>query len=284
MVFAPKSKHVDDLNVKIQNANIERVYVTKFLGVMIDAQLSWKSHIEYTCKEIAKCVGVILKARKKLNKSVLLNLYYSFAYPYFIYCNHVWGNTYPTNLKKITVLQKKLIRIVTCSPYRAHSKPLLVANNVLSVSEINVYMVGILMYNYCNDNMPDIFNGFFQRNSERHNRNTRQSNDFHVRFARFDVRKFSLKIHGATIWNDIPLYIKNASSVNVFKQMLRKRLIDMNVHGFVTIPIDVADYWMTVLSFSEEYYMQETSFSCATLIIVLSVWHTCCIHGYHTGH
>ena len=39
MVFAPKSKHVDDLNVKIQNTNIERVSVTKFLGVKIDAQL-----------------------------------------------------------------------------------------------------------------------------------------------------------------------------------------------------------------------------------------------------
>ena len=84
---------------KIQNTNIERVSVTKFLGLMIDAQLSWKCHIGYTCKKISKCVGVILKARKKLNKSVLLNLYYSFAYPYFIYCNHVWGNSYPTNLK-----------------------------------------------------------------------------------------------------------------------------------------------------------------------------------------
>ena len=114
--------------------------IIKFLGVMIDAQLSWKCHIENTCKKISKCVGVILKARKKLNKSILLNLYYSFAYLYFIYCNHVCGNTYPTNLKKITVLQKKITRIVTCSPYRAHSKPLLVANNVLSVSEINVYV------------------------------------------------------------------------------------------------------------------------------------------------
>ena len=71
-------------------------------------------------------------------------------------------------------------------------------------------------------------------NSERHNRNTKQSNDFHVRFAWLDVRKFSIRIHGATIWNDIPLCIKNASSLNVFKQMLRKHLIDMNVHEFVT--------------------------------------------------
>ena len=252
---------------------------------MIDAQLSWKCHIEYTCKKIAKCIGIILKARKKLNKSVLLNVYYSFAYPYFIYCNHVWGNIYPTNLKKITVLQKKLIRIVTCSPYRAHSKPLLVANNVLSVSEINVYMVGIFMYNYCNDNMPDIFNGFFQRNSERHNRNTRQSNDFHVRFARLDVRTFSLRIHGATIWNDIPLYIKKCKFAECIQANAQKTS-DWYECAWVcdTIPIDVADYWMTVLSFSEEYYMQETSFSCATLIIALSVWHTCCIHGYHTSH
>ena len=117
MVFTPRNKQVENLNIKIQNTNIERVSVTKFLGVMIDAQLSWKCHIEYTCKKISKCLGVILKARKKLNKSVLLNLYYSFAYPYFIYCNHVWGNTYPTNLNKMIVLQKKLIRIVTCSPY-----------------------------------------------------------------------------------------------------------------------------------------------------------------------
>ena len=188
MVFAPKSKHVDDLNVKIQNTNIERVSVTKFLGVMIDAQLSWKCHIKYTCKKINT----------------------------ILYC------------------RKKLIRIITCSPYRAHSKPLLVANNELSVSEINVYMVGILMYTYCNDNVPDIFSGFFQRNRELHDRNTRQSNDFHVRFARLYVRKFSLRIHGATIWSDIPLYIKHASSLNIFKQMLRKHLIYMNVHGIVT--------------------------------------------------
>ena len=111
MVFAPKNKYVDDLNIKLQNKNIERVSVTKFLGVMIDAHLSWKYHIEYTCKKISKCVGVILKARKTLNKSVLLNLYYSFAYPYFIYCNHVWGNTYPTNLNKMFVLQKKPYQI-----------------------------------------------------------------------------------------------------------------------------------------------------------------------------
>ena len=56
MVFTPRNKQVENLNIKIQNNNIERFTVTKFLGVMIDAQLSWKCHIEYTCKKISKCL------------------------------------------------------------------------------------------------------------------------------------------------------------------------------------------------------------------------------------
>ena len=164
---------------------------------------------------------------------------------------------YPINLK--IKMAEKLIRIITCSPYRTHSKPLLVANNVLSANGINVYIVSISLYNYCNDNVLDILDGFFGRNSGFHNTNTRQSDDFHIQFARLDVSKCSLRIHWATIWNDVHLYIKPARSLTVSKQMPRKLLIDMNVHAFVT---DVTDYWMTVLLFSEEYDMQETSFSC----------------------
>ena len=55
------------------------------IGVYIDAQLTWKRHIEYTCSKLSKCAGIFLKARKKLNKGVLISLYYSFAYPYFMH-------------------------------------------------------------------------------------------------------------------------------------------------------------------------------------------------------
>ena len=86
---------------------IQRVYVPKFLGVQIDADLTWKSHIDYTCSKLSKCVGILAKARKKLSKSSLINLYYSFAYPYLIYCNHVWGHNYTTFLEKLYLVQKK---------------------------------------------------------------------------------------------------------------------------------------------------------------------------------
>ena len=50
IIFTSRNKCVNDVDIRINDAHIERVYATKFLGVQIDAQLTWKKHIEYTCK------------------------------------------------------------------------------------------------------------------------------------------------------------------------------------------------------------------------------------------
>ena len=52
IIFTPRNKIVDSIDIKINNTAIERVYNTKFLGVHIDSQLSWKKQIDYTCKKI----------------------------------------------------------------------------------------------------------------------------------------------------------------------------------------------------------------------------------------
>ena len=237
MIFTTKNKTAQDLDIKISNTAVERVYDTKFLGVYIDAQLTWKRHIEYTCSKLSKCAGILLKARKKLNKSALISLYYSFAYPYFIYCNQVWGNTYPTNLGRMVLLQKRLVRVVTCSHYRAHTEPLMLANQLLSINDINVYVVGIFMYNYVTQKLPQIFENYFQRNRDVHGLNTRQANDFYVPFSRLQIRRFSIKIHGSEVWNSFPTFIKIPTSLMNFKKNLRKYLIDKN------LLVTVSPFW-----------------------------------------
>ena len=42
VIFSPRSKIISDVDIKICNVNISRVYVTKFVGVQIDAQLNKK--------------------------------------------------------------------------------------------------------------------------------------------------------------------------------------------------------------------------------------------------
>ena len=58
-----------------------------------------------------------------LHTRALVMLYYSLVYPYMQYCILVWGSTYPSNLTRIVLLQKRLIRIIYKASYDAHTQP-----------------------------------------------------------------------------------------------------------------------------------------------------------------
>ena len=86
--------------------------------------LTWKCHIDYVASKLSKVVGIFIKIRHYLPKHILSTLYYTFAYPYLIYCNILWASTYVSNLKRLDIIQKKLIRIITFSMPYCHSSPL----------------------------------------------------------------------------------------------------------------------------------------------------------------
>ena len=48
-----------------------------------------------------------MKARPCLKRKCLLDLYYSFAYPYLIYCMEIWGHAGERLLNPIFLARKK---------------------------------------------------------------------------------------------------------------------------------------------------------------------------------
>ena len=76
------------------------------LTTLVDSQRTWKQHIDYTCKKLCKCFGILAKTRKMLCRPSLLTLYYSLAKPYLTNCNCVWGNE--TALIKHLLVQKEV--------------------------------------------------------------------------------------------------------------------------------------------------------------------------------
>ena len=93
MIFKNKHSNKPDLNYKIEidDKNIEKVEITKFLGVLIDNNLSWKAHTKHISKIVSKYNGIIRKIRPYLNKDSLLTLYNTLVLPYLSYCTIVWG-------------------------------------------------------------------------------------------------------------------------------------------------------------------------------------------------
>ena len=100
MIFRKRREklHVTE-SITVNNVNIEQVDKTKFLGVIIDPHLNFRDHILYLKGNISRGLGILYRGRIFFkNNKTMLTLYNVFIYPYFMYCNEVWENTYPTYL------------------------------------------------------------------------------------------------------------------------------------------------------------------------------------------
>lgn len=208
-------------SVKITDTPIHKTSTTKFLGITLDSNLTWKTHINNISTKIAKNIGVINKLKSLLPRRILLSLYYTMIFPYLSYCNIVWASTYPSRLKRIITLQKRIVRIITSSHYREHTQPLFSRLKILNIFNINAFQISSFVFNFLHDNLPHSFDGFFTKNSEYHTYNTRSCDDLHHTFPKTNFTKFSIKYQGPKVWNSLPKHIKDASSYSSFKFYLK---------------------------------------------------------------
>ena len=110
------------IKLNINNTSLKEKPCIKYLGIMLDSNLNWKSHVNYISTKIKRSIGILSKMRYLVTLDVLINLYYTLIYPFLFYGLVVWGNTYPTNIKTLFILQKRTIRIITFSKFDEHSK------------------------------------------------------------------------------------------------------------------------------------------------------------------
>ena len=145
-------------------------------------------------------------------------------YPYFTYGIQVWGNTYQTFVNKIFLLQKRALRVITCSKYLASTQPLFDKSKIMKLDDIKNYVTGFFMYQ-----LPKNYKHFFTKSKDIHSHNTRTCDDYSLIHCRTNVRRSSFKFFGAKLWNSIPLHIRLSKSRNIFKGAFKKYLSDRSM-------------------------------------------------------
>ena len=136
LIFSKRNVIQFEGNVMLNNNIVERKHETKFLGIIVDEKLKWDNHIQYISTKISKNIGVIDKMRNALNHETKNLLYYSLVYPYLHYCSTVWGSANKTNLNPLTILQKRIIRIIRGTNYRHHTNELFKNSKILKLTDI----------------------------------------------------------------------------------------------------------------------------------------------------
>ena len=113
---------------------LEQKSYIKYLGVLIDQNLSWKNHVNSVIIKISKTIGMIAKLRYFVPSTVLVNIYNSLILPYITYGPIAWGNASNAYLNKILVLQKRVLRLIYFTDRREHAISLFAKAKILPVT------------------------------------------------------------------------------------------------------------------------------------------------------
>jgi hypothetical protein len=210
--------------LKIDKRTIQRKHVTKFLGILIDENLTWNHHINNINSKICKSIGILYKSRDMLNKHLMKQFYYSFIHSYLSYGNIAWCSTNKTKLQSLYRSQKHALRTITFKNRLTHSKPIFDKLNILNIFEINVYQTLCFMFKCKIKTAPRIFHNLYTLNSPnkyamRSNDNLKEPN-CKSRFA-----QYSISYRAPRLWNKLiltNLSLENLITFSIFKTKTKK--------------------------------------------------------------
>ena len=229
IIFTPLTKSISSgkTSINLQGTDIPFCNSTKFLGVIIDKNLTWQSHINFICNKIGKGVGIIIKLRSILPSYILKMIYNSIILPYISYCNIAWGGTYVSRLHNLFVLQNKAMRIITGTDISSHSRtaPLYYTNNCLNLFDIHKLQIGVFIHNWLNDRLPKIFSTLFSFRLNSHNHHTRYATNLSYPLFRLSTSQNTIPFSAPNFWNKLPHNLKQHTSLSSFKSNLKKFML-----------------------------------------------------------
>lgn len=113
----------------------------KYLGLLLDAKLSWKNHVNYVKNKQIKYSRMFYMLRATCSVELMRTLYYALINSKLEYGITIWGGTYTSTLKPLIVIQKSFMRhIANCHKY-AHTDPLFTNLKVLPINNLYMYKV-----------------------------------------------------------------------------------------------------------------------------------------------
>lgn len=107
---------VCEFNVTINGCPIKRVTEFRYLGILFDECVMWKSHVESILSKAGKRVGMLGRIRNDFTPYCANIVYVSFVRPILEYYDTVWTCCGSRNAKNLEKLQRPAARIVTRIP------------------------------------------------------------------------------------------------------------------------------------------------------------------------
>jgi hypothetical protein len=221
-----------NFNVVINNVTIEHCDKLKCVGMMLDSKLTYEHHINDIAKRAYYRIRCLYTVKHYFSKESMKTIGVAIVMSIINYMSCVWGATSAKYLHVIEKVIRSLGRLVlNIKKYDSVANDISLDLKWFFPTDMCNYRTLCIMFKLIKyDNVP-FFTNYFCKISALHNHCTRSAeNNFRsTTKPKTEFARNSFNYRGVSLWNDLPISLKDESSYYVFKTKLKEHLLKLKL-------------------------------------------------------
>lgn len=201
------------------NLTLNKAESFKYLGLHLDASLTFSTHIQKLEKKLQSAVGVLWKLRKDLPIKCREMIYNSLIHSHLSYLIVCWGSASHNIIHRLQILQNRAIRNVFGLTFLHNRHDMYAKFNKLPIRGICLQRTAIYVYSSLNKIIHTT--SFFPLRKTTREQNlliqTHPKNNYGIK---------NISCFGPRTFNYLPQQIRNSKTLAILKTSLNKFLLD----------------------------------------------------------
>jgi hypothetical protein len=223
MIFAAKNKNISQIPTLMINSDpIHRSNTEKYLGLLLDDKLTWKSHIQKVRSKISSLTGALRNCAGCIPYKARVLIYNSLVKSHLEYLIEVWGCAAKTNLQILQSSQNKLIKCLFKYHRQTRSKLLYSKTKLFNLKQLYTFTTCMLIRKILTHKIHTQIT--FTKRTFRHK--LRNTNKIKLFRHRTGYGKKNILSEGAEMYNKLPKEIKECETEKLFKTKLSAYVYD----------------------------------------------------------
>ena len=228
--------------IRVGNSSIHSSAKTRNLGIIFDTNMSFRNHICHVSRSIRYQLRNLGFVRKYQSQNATEQLVHALISSRLHFCNSLFVSLPLQQLNKLQRLQNSAARLFTLTKKTCHMTPVLKSLHWLPVEKRITFKVLLLVYHAVHGFSPVYIQNSIQAYTVQPSTQTQvirlRSSDSSLLQVPRSLRSWgdhSFSHAGPTLWNSLPLFLRQASSASSFKQLVKTCLHSNSIFKFATL-------------------------------------------------
>ena len=206
-------------HIMINDVRIEAENHVKCLGITIDNALKFNKHVDILCDNASRQINVMYRFRGIFGFKQREAIHNTFILSNFNYCPVVWHFCTKKSTRKMEKIQERALRFLFNDKFSTY-QCLLQKCESTTLHMRRIKTIALEVYKSLNDLNPSFMKEMFKtKNVDYDLRNS------HIltqpEFRKINYGRNSFKYFGSHIWNSLPNEIKDCTTVDNFKELIK---------------------------------------------------------------